>query len=78
MKITPNIDVALLMEAKVLAASKGTTLSKLVEEGLRMRLRSEQSPQVNAKQPLPASARAARPSINELFGIAPDYDLKGP
>ena len=76
MKITSNIDDALFIKAKSLAASKGTTLSKLVEEGLRMRLQSEQSLQVNAKQPLTASAKAARPSISELFGIEPDYDLK--
>ena len=76
MRITPNIDDALLIEAKALAVSEGITLSKLVEQGLRMRLQSEQSLQVNAKQPLTASARAARPSIRELFGIAPDYGSK--
>ena len=74
MKITPNIDDALLMEAKALAASKGTTLSNLVEEGLRMRLQIEQLQEFKVKPPLPASEQAARPSVSELFGIAPDYD----
>ena len=73
MKITPNIDDALLMEAKALAASKGTTLSNLVEEGLRMRLQIEQLNQLKARQFLSTSAGAAKPSVNELFGIAPDY-----
>ena len=73
MRITPNIDNALLMEAKALAASEGITLSKLVEQGLRMRLQAEQLFQIEAGQALPSSVLAARPSISELFGIAPDY-----
>ena len=76
MRITQNIDDALQIEAKALAASEGITLSKLVEEGLRMRLQAEQLSQVKAKQPLPASARVTRSSISELFGIAPDYGSK--
>ena len=73
MRITPNIDATLLKEAKALAASEGITLSKLVEQGLRMQLQAEQLSQLKAKQPLPGSASSARPSISELFGIAPDY-----
>ena len=76
MKITPNIDDALLMEAKALAASKGTTLSNLVEVGLRMRLQIEQLQEFKVKPPLQASEQAARPSISELVGIAPDYGSK--
>ena len=76
MRITPNIDATLLKEAKALAASEGITLSKLVEKGLSMQLQAEQVSEVKAKQLLPASASSARPSISELFGIAPNYERK--
>ena len=38
MKTTLNIQDTLLVEAKALAARQRTTLTRLVEEGLRMRL----------------------------------------
>ncbi len=76
MRITPNIDDALLIETKALAERKGITLTQLLEEGLHMRLQSEQLPRAKSKQILFASAQAARPSISELFGIAPDYGTK--
>ena len=76
MRITPNLDNALLIEAKALAASKGIKLSELVEQGLRMRQQAEQPSQIKVEQPLPAPVRAARPSISKLFGIAPDFVSK--
>lgn len=53
MKTTLNIHDALLMEAKALAARQRSTLTRLMEEGLRMRLRSEQLPPVKARPPMP-------------------------
>ena len=76
MKITPNIDDALLIEAKALAERKGITLSRLVEQGLRMRLQSEQLPRAKSKKTFLATTQAAQPSINELFGIAPDFHTR--
>lgn len=53
MKTTLNIHDTLLIEAKELAARQRVSLTRLIEEGLRMRLRSEQLPQVKVRQPLP-------------------------
>jgi hypothetical protein len=41
MKTTLNIHDTLLFEAKAFAAQRRTTLTKLIEEGLRMRLQPE-------------------------------------
>ena len=38
MKTTLDIDDALLRNSKVLAAKQGSSLTRLIEEGLRMRL----------------------------------------
>ena len=53
MKTTLNINDALLIDAKALAARHRSTLTRLVEEGLRMRLRSELSPPVKARLDMP-------------------------
>ena len=53
MKTTLNIHDTLLIEAKALAARQRSTLTRLIEEGLRMRLRIEQLPLVKAGQPMP-------------------------
>ena len=59
MKTTLNIHDTLLVEAKALAARQRTTLTRLMETGLRMQLRSEQLPATNARPPMPVF-RAAR------------------
>ncbi|KAF1047389.1 DUF6364 family protein [Xylophilus sp.] len=38
MKTTLNLNDALLAQAKVLAAQRGTSLTRLIEEGLQLRL----------------------------------------
>lgn len=62
MKTTLNIHDALLTEAKALAARQRLTLTRLIEEGLRMRLRA------------PAIAtpgkRRAMPVFNGKSGLA--------
>lgn len=66
MKTTLDINDALLADAKAQAASQRTTLTRLVEEGLRLRLRAET-----------ASARTRRarlPVFDGRCGLAPGLD----
>ncbi len=42
MKTTLNLNDALLTKAKTLAAQERTSLTRLIEEGLQLRLRSQQ------------------------------------
>jgi hypothetical protein len=63
MKTTLNIHDALLAEAKTLAARQRLSLTRLIEEGLRMRLR--------ATDIAPASKRRAMPVVNGKKGLAP-------
>ncbi len=44
MKTTLDLNDALLTEAKVLAAQQRTSLTRLIEEGLQLRLRAQQTP----------------------------------
>ena len=53
MKTTLNIDDGLLASARTLAAQQQTTLTRLVEEGLRLRLHGVQLPQGAGKRRLP-------------------------
>lgn len=57
MKTTLDIDDQLLSEAKVLAAHQRTSLTRLIEEGLHLRLRAR-----------PASGRNARAALPVLKG----------
>ncbi|MBK9134378.1 MAG: DUF2191 domain-containing protein [Betaproteobacteria bacterium] len=43
MKITLNLDDHLLADAKALAAQQRTSLTRLIEEGLQLRLRAKAS-----------------------------------
>lgn len=51
MKTTLNLDDKLLAEAKALAALEQTTLTRLIEEGLKSRLRTK--PPAKRLGPLP-------------------------
>ena len=53
MKTTLNIHDTLLMEAKALAARERSTLTRLIEEGLRLRLRSAPLPAPSTRPPMP-------------------------
>ena len=55
MKTTLDIDDRLLAEAKSAAAREQTTLTKLIEEGLSLRLRPIASPARKVKIDLPVS-----------------------
>ena len=62
MKTTLNIHDELLAEAKSLAARQHLTLTRLIEEGLRMRLRAAAS--------APTKKRRAMPVFNGKTGPA--------
>lgn len=66
MKTTLNIHDTLLMEAKALAVRQRSTLTRLIEEGLRMRLKSEQQPATKTRQPMPVF-----PVLKGEGGLAP-------
>ncbi len=62
MKTTLDIHDSLLAEAKALAARQRLTLTRLIEEGLRMRL--------HAAVAAPAGKRKAMPVFNGKSGLA--------
>lgn len=51
MKTTLDLNDTLVMAAKALAASQNTSLTRLIEEGLQLRLRVEEAPR--PRIPLP-------------------------
>jgi hypothetical protein len=53
MKTTLNLHDALLEEAKALAVRQHLTLTRLIEEGLRMRLHAEAAPARQLQRPMP-------------------------
>ena len=66
MKTTLDIDDHLLAQAKSAAALNRTTLTRLVEEGLALRLR--------AASPAAGRKRARLPVFQGGSGLAPDID----
>ena len=57
MKTTLDLRDDLLARAKALAAKERTTLTKMIEEGLALRLRRRKSPGAGALKDLPVSKR---------------------
>lgn len=66
MKTTLDIDDRLLAEAKALAARERTSLTKLIEEGLSLRLRP--------RAPLARRAAIDLPVSNTRGGLYPHID----
>ena len=68
MRTTLDINDRLLTEAKALAARQRTTLTKLIEEGLRLRLRPQavQSGKTTVDLPVFKGGGGLRPGINPL------------
>lgn len=64
MKTTLNIDDRLLTEAKTLAAVEHTTLTRLIEEGLALRLR----------RPAQSQRRVRLPTFRGGSGLAAGID----
>lgn len=58
MKTTLDIRDDLLAQAKAQAAKERITLTRMIEEGLTLRLRSAKPQRVKELPPLPASKRA--------------------
>ena len=53
MKTTLDLNDQLLADAKALAAQQRTSLTRLIEEGLQLRLRAQANPAQNARVRLP-------------------------
>ena len=53
MKTTLNLNDQLLADAKALAARQRTSLTRLIEEGLQMRLRAQANPVSHGRVRLP-------------------------
>jgi hypothetical protein len=53
MKTTLDINDSLLANAKALAAQQQTTLTRLIEEGLQLRLRSSRAAPKTSKRTIP-------------------------
>ena len=53
MKTTLNINDQLLADAKALAAQQRTSLTRLIEEGLLLRIRAQAAPRPRGKHRLP-------------------------
>jgi len=64
MRTTLDINDRLLAEAKVRAVREKTTLTRLIEEGLRLRLRPR--PAQPVKIELPTIAGGLAPGVNPL------------
>ena len=66
MKTTLNLNDALLTQAKTLAAQQRTSLTRLIEEGLQLRLREDRAP---------TKAKAIRiPVYRGKGGLTPGLD----
>lgn len=81
MKTTLDLSDTLLAEAKALAARQRTTLTRVVEEGLRLRLRAQQTAAKNSRTRLPVfrGKGGLRPGVDprsnkSLRGAAGDDD----
>ena len=68
MKTTLDINDQLLADAKVMAAQQRTSLTRLIEEGLQLRLR--------AKAAGPARVRARLPVFKGRGGLVPGVDAR--
>jgi len=53
MKTTLNLNDQLITDAKALAVQQRTTLTRLIEEGLQLRLRAQAAPAVRGRVKLP-------------------------
>lgn len=56
MRTTLDIDDGLLTKAKSLAAKEHTSLTRLIEQGLALRLRAQATPSGRQRPPLPVYA----------------------
>lgn len=78
MKTTLNVDDALLTQAKTLAAQQQTTLTRLIEEGLQLRLRAQAAPSKVVRLPVFRGKGGLAPGLdglsNKAMQDAADHD----
>jgi len=70
MKTTLNLNDALLTEAKTLAAQQRTSLTRLIEEGLQLRLRARQAPPRAIRLPVYRGKGGLAPGLSGLSNRA--------
>lgn len=70
MKTTLDLNDALLTEAKSLAAQQHTSLTRLIEEGLQLRLRAQRAPARTVKLPVFRGKGGLAPGLNGLSNKA--------
>ncbi|MEL1266076.1 DUF2191 domain-containing protein [Pseudoxanthomonas putridarboris] len=70
MKTTLDINDALLADAKAQAARQRITLTRLIEEGLRLRLRAPSSPRRRVKIPVFDGGSGLAPGLDGLSNQA--------
>jgi hypothetical protein len=70
MKTTLDLNDALLIEAKALAAQQRTSLTRLIEEGLQLRLRARQGPIGPVRLPVYRGKGGLAPGLDGLSNKA--------
>lgn len=70
MKTTLNLKDALLTRAKTLAAQQHTSLTRLIEEGLQLRLREDQVPVKAIRIPVYRGKGGLTPGLDGLSNKA--------
>jgi hypothetical protein len=70
MKTTLDLNDALLVQAKTLAAQQRTSLTRLIEEGLQLRLRASQTPVKTIRLPVYRGKGGLAPGLDGLSNKA--------
>lgn len=70
MKTTLDLNDALLTQAKTLAARQRTSLTRLIEEGLQLRLRAQRAPAKPMRLPVYRGKGGLAPGLDGLSNKA--------
>ncbi|MFA7666383.1 MAG: DUF2191 domain-containing protein [Burkholderiaceae bacterium] len=70
MKTTLDLNDALLAEAKITAARQRTTLTRLIEEGLQLRLQKQRMPAKSVHLPVYRGTGGLMPGLDGLSNKA--------
>ncbi|MDX3895165.1 DUF6364 family protein [Pusillimonas sp.] len=70
MKTTLDLNDTLVAEAKAVAARQRTTLTRLIEEGLQLRLRKQQMPAKSIRLPVHHGEGGLMPGLDGLSNKA--------
>jgi hypothetical protein len=70
MKTTLNLNDTLLTEAKAVAAQQRTSLTRLIEEGLQLRLRARRAPTRPVRLPVYRGKGGLAPGLDGLSNKA--------